>query len=268
MKIRILTDNHTFIDQYYLGEPGFSLLFEEEGRKYLFDTGYSDVFLKNAEKMGIGMKDLSAVILSHGHNDHTGGLRYLLPYVKETVLIAHPDVFEEKTDMDLPVGCPVAEEELRKSFREVLLSKEPVFLAKDLCFLGEVPRYYGHEGKGVGLHKREGSFVHDPCPDDSGMAYIGKDGLWVFTGCAHSGIMNTIRHAKEVTGADTVKGVLGGFHLMEEGEELKRTIELFSEEKVEKLYPCHCVSLRAKAEMIRAGLDIYETGVGLTLELE
>ena len=76
MKLVVLVDNNTFIDQYYLGEPALSIYLENAGQKYLFDTGYSDVYLKNAAAMQLKLDNLDAVIISHGHNDHTGGLAF------------------------------------------------------------------------------------------------------------------------------------------------------------------------------------------------
>ena len=74
MKLTVLVDNNTIIDRYFYGEPGVSYLIECDGGRYLFDTGYSDLFLKNAIKMGISLLELDAIIISHGHNDHTWGL--------------------------------------------------------------------------------------------------------------------------------------------------------------------------------------------------
>ena len=76
MKLTILTDNTTRIDEYYLGEPGVSYYIEDGERKILFDTGYSDVYLQNAKKLGIDLKQVDTVVLSHGHNDHTRGLLF------------------------------------------------------------------------------------------------------------------------------------------------------------------------------------------------
>ena len=77
MKLTVLVDNNTFIDEYYLGEPAVSYYIEDGDTKILFDTGYSDVFIQNAEKMNINLNELDKIIISHGHDDHTGGLKYL-----------------------------------------------------------------------------------------------------------------------------------------------------------------------------------------------
>ena len=77
MKLTVLVDNNTYIDQYYLGEPALSFYIEDGTEKILFDTGYSDAFIKNAEQMGIDLGALTYIVLSHGHNDHTRGLPFL-----------------------------------------------------------------------------------------------------------------------------------------------------------------------------------------------
>ncbi|MDY5913148.1 MAG: MBL fold metallo-hydrolase, partial [Inconstantimicrobium porci] len=74
MDLTVLVDNNTYIDQYYLGEPAVSYYIEDKNTKILFDTGYSDIFIRNAEKMNIDLKKLDKIAISHGHNDHTLGL--------------------------------------------------------------------------------------------------------------------------------------------------------------------------------------------------
>ena len=98
MKLTVLTDNNTFIDQYYLGEPAVSYYIQEDGLNVLFDTGYSDVFIRNAKKMGIDLSLIDTLVLSHGHNDHSGGLKYLKEINNHFVLLCHPETFEYKED--------------------------------------------------------------------------------------------------------------------------------------------------------------------------
>ena len=71
MKLTVLVDNNTLIGQYFLAEPGLSFLVESEGYRLLFDTGHSGIFLENAQKMGVSLAELDAVVISHGHHNHT-----------------------------------------------------------------------------------------------------------------------------------------------------------------------------------------------------
>ena len=137
MKIKILVDNNTLIDHYYLGEPGFSLLLQEEGRYILFDTGYSDVLVKNAEKMNIDLSRIDTIIFSHGHNDHTAGLKHLLFLKQDIDIYCHPDCMDKKVYQGLEVGCPFDLKSLPKNFH-VHFRKESFNITDKLVYMGEI----------------------------------------------------------------------------------------------------------------------------------
>ena len=139
MKLVVLADNNTYIDQYYLAEPALSIYIENGEKKYLFDTGYSDVYLKNAAKLGIELESLDAVIISHGHNDHTGGLAFYPKLQKKPLLVAHLGIMESKRAEGLSISLPVSESYLQERFTFKLI-REPLWLDEQLVFLGEIPR--------------------------------------------------------------------------------------------------------------------------------
>ena len=93
MRLTVLTDNTARIDAYYLAEAGVSYYIQDGGKNILFDTGYSDVYVRNAEAMQIDLRQLDTIIFSHGHNDYTGGLHYLPEDIKGIRILAHPDAF-------------------------------------------------------------------------------------------------------------------------------------------------------------------------------
>ena len=260
MKLTVLVDNNTYIDQYYLGEPAFCCLLEAEGKKVLFDTGYSDIFLKNAEKMGIDLTDLTHIVLSHGHNDHTRGLLFLPP--SSAVLVAHPDCFLPKAFEGEDIGAPFSADEAAKRWK-VQLSREPVAITEHLLWLGEIPRVTDFEAKTpIGTCGGKEDFL----PDDTALVWRREDGIFLITGCSHSGICNMVEYARQVCGDERVLGILGGFHLLEDGPQLDRTVDYLAGLGLNILYPCHCVCLQAKAKML-ARMPVAEVGVGMTLEL-
>ena len=266
MKLTVLTDNNTIIDQYYLGEPAVSYYIEEGDFRLLFDVGYSDVYLRNAQSMGISFSDLDAVVLSHGHNDHTGGLRYFPEREnKKCRLIAHPQVFEEKRADDLAIGSPIGEEELRRNF-SVELSATPVAIHERFLFLGEIERTNSFENRTpVGQRKRFFQWEDDYLQDDSVLVYKSHRGLCIISGCSHAGICNIVEYAKKVTQENRVCAVLGGFHLFDpDCEQMCCTIEYLQQYRDAQFYPCHCTSFAEKAAL-KQKMAVHEVGVGLKL---
>ena len=268
MKLTVLMDNNTYIDQYYLGEPAVSNLVEDGERVILFDTGYSDAFLTNAARMKRDLSRVTDIVLSHGHNDHTGGLpAFFERYSQPVRLYAHPNVFLPKRAGGLDVGSPLPLCRLPK-WVEPKLSRKPAVISKHVMMLGEIPRVYSFEAEraiGETLAACGCCWEEDRLPDDTSLALTMPEGVFVVTGCAHAGVCNTVRYAKEVTGKDRVLGVLGGFHLFETGDVLNQTITTMLELGVERVYPAHCTSLAVKSALVGA-LDTREVGVGLTLE--
>lgn len=269
MKLTVLTDNNTFIDQYYLGEPAVSYLIEADGKKILFDVGYSDVFLKNMEAMGHSLKEIDAVVLSHGHNDHTGGLFCLLENKgkfeeKRPLLIAHPGVFEEKKADGLLISTEVSVEQL-DTFCEVKLVEGVYQITENLCFLGQIPRTNSYEAKKpVGSKKTLNGWEPDFVEEDTALVHTGQNGIYIITGCSHAGICNIAEYAKKVTGQTVIKGIIGGFHLFDVNESVHKTIGYMKKHQIPHLYPCHCTSLRVKAEFLKE-MEIEESGSGLKL---
>lgn len=267
MKLKVLEDNNTFIDMYYLAEPGVSYYIEDDNEKILFDTGYSAVVIENAKKMDINLNDVNKLVISHGHDDHTGGLRYFFEEKRTIELIAHPECFDYKEDSTgLYIGSPLSKEELSKVCL-LNLSKKPVKISEHITYLGEIPILNDFEQRySIGKSIVNGEKIDDTINDDSAIVYKSEKGLFIITGCSHSGICNIIEYAKKVCGDDRIYGVIGGFHLFEVNERLDKTINYLKENNIKLLYPCHCVSLKAKIEMAKR-LDINEVGVGLEINI-
>ena len=119
----------------------------------------------------------------------------------------------------------------------------------------------------MGQKETEDGWQDDYCYDDSALAYLSEEGVFIITGCSHSGICNITEQAKDLWKDDRVAGILGGFHLFEVDDRLKGTIDYLESCNIKNFYPCHCVSLKAKAKMMEK-LDVEEVGVGLELEIK
>lgn len=306
MKVKVLVDNNTFIDCYYCGEPAVSYYIEENDIRLFFDVGYSDLFLKNANSMDLSPDQVDYIVISHGHDDHTGGLKpYFNTYPHKTpTILAHPDALKEKRIDGNKICSPILLEELNQKSR-LLLSKEPISITDQLIFLGEIPStnsfeqrsvigkqvvpktspgdkfidVHGIDGPGIdNLEKKarridtlgiddsktDALVVDDLVMDDSALVYQGKEGIYIITGCSHSGICNIIEYAKQICKDSRILGVLGGFHLFDVNDRVYKTIEYFKENNIQELYPCHCTSFEVKAK-IHEHIKITEVGVGLEL---
>ncbi len=267
MKLKVLEDNNTFINMYYLGEPAVSYYIEDGNDRILFDVGYSDAFIKNAEKMNINLSKVNKLVISHGHDDHTGGLKYFFSEKRNVDLISHPESFNYKeNNTGLYIGTSLKKEELTKVCN-LNLSRKPVKISEHITYLGEIPISNSFEPRYViGKTIINEEKIDDKIEEDSAIVYKCEKGLFIITGCSHSGICNIIEYAKKVCNDDRVYGVIGGFHLFEDNEKLQNTIQYFKDNDIKLLYPCHCVSLEAKIEMAKQ-LRIYEVGVGLELDI-
>jgi 7,8-dihydropterin-6-yl-methyl-4-(beta-D-ribofuranosyl)aminobenzene 5'-phosphate synthase len=277
MKLTVLVDNQTFIDHYFLGEPALSYLIELDGKKILWDVGYSDVFLSNAVKMGQSLLDLDVVALSHGHLDHTWGLETLVRLYTEAQfekrefkrpqLVMHPGALDPRTFHGSDeFGSMLSEGILRKYF-DLVLADVPVWLTDDLVFLGQVERTNGFEAqKPIGKIGGEKHLEDDYMLDDTALAYRSPQGLVIITGCSHSGICNITEYARKVCDEERVVDVIGGFHLLEPPkEQLVGTLDYFSSLQPERLHACHCTDLGSKIALSKVA-PIREVGVGLVLE--
>lgn len=243
---------------------GLSMLIEYDKYKFLFDAGQDDLYLKNAISLGLELNDINCVALSHGHYDHSIGLKYLNSKIK---LICHPDcvIWRKSKRTNKYNGLPFSKEEFETRFN-VVYTKEPYNITNNIVYLGEIERKNNFECKNFPSIYKNGE--DDIALDDTGLAIKTKNGLIVISGCGHSGICNTIEYAKKVTKTNNVLAVIGGFHLKQINEQVKETINYFNKEKIKNIYLGHCTSdvvcdyIKeqllgcAKVEVFGAGLTI------------
>lgn len=267
MHLKVIVDNYTYIDEYYWGEPGVSYYIEDEAESFLFDVGYTDLFLRNAMAMKIDLETVKTLVLSHGHDDHTRGLKSLFErkWPEPLSIIAHPDALNHKEYDGLKISAPFTKEELEKQCL-LKLTREPMKVTRNITFLGEIPRVIPFETcESIGQQRIHEDLVDDYLMDDSALVYESNQGIYIITGCSHSGICNIIEYAKAVTGDQRVRGVIGGFHLFEVTDRVEQTIAYFADNGIREIYPCHCTSFSVKAAIHRF-IPVREVGVGLELD--
>ncbi|HYE10775.1 MAG TPA: MBL fold metallo-hydrolase, partial [Patescibacteria group bacterium] len=257
MKITVLVDNNTMIDRYLFGEPGLSLLIQDSGINILLDVGYSDIFLKNAQKLGANIYEMDYIAISHGHSDHTWGLVPLLRLYTEAILekkeynkptlLAHSQAFEYKFGDKEAIGS-IIEEKMLNNFFNMNLRKDPFWITEKLVFLGEIERVNSFENKEpIGKWIDQGVEKDDFIRDDTALAYKSKDGLVIITGCSHSGICNIIEYAKKICNENRVVDIVGGLHLLNPSkEQMELTKSYIKQAGLKALHACHCTDLSSK----------------------
>ncbi len=246
----------------FLAEHGLSLLVTvcqgEDKHTILFDTGYTQIgVLHNMEQLGLNMEDIEVIVLSHGHMDHTGSLNRILDKIPGTIpLVLHPGAFVYPRYTRQPDGSKniwpktITRDALAQKNVEIVESETPTLIADEMIMVtGEVERTTSFEkGMPNALVEKNGEIVQDPIIDDQAIVMkLNEKGLVVISGCAHSGIINTLAFAQKTTGEQKIHAVLGGFHLSGPFFEKihDETIQGMKKMNPDVIMPMHCTGLKA-----------------------
>lgn len=254
--ITVLVENHAEVSS--LGaEHGLAYWIQSGDSVILFDTGQSDLVVKNADLLGLSIDRVSAVALSHGHYDHCGGLAALKGRVpRQTPLFVHPDFNCERYSIKNPqepkrVGVPSSALDALDAFSlHSVQSPTEIIPNSGIWMTGEIPRNNSYEDTGGPFFLDAKGTLSDPIVDDQALWFASDHGLVIVLGCAHAGIVNTIEHCKSCSGIDRVHAVIGGFHLLNASEvRLQKTMTILAKDCPDCLAACHCTGEGAMQRM-------------------
>jgi 7,8-dihydropterin-6-yl-methyl-4-(beta-D-ribofuranosyl)aminobenzene 5'-phosphate synthase len=258
-----------------LAEWGLSILVETNDLKVLLDTGASIYVPHNAPIFGLDLSAIDKIVLSHGHYDHTGGLKEVLKQVgKQVEVIAHPDIWAQKyargQGFERYIGVPFPIEDLENLGASFTMIREPVWITDNIVTTGEIPMTEEFEVLDRNLYVKEnGNWRNDDLLDDRALIIKTDEGLVIILGCAHRGAINTVRHAQEITGVKSIHTVIGGTHLMNAGEvRVLRTGIALQELGVQRVGVSHCTGLHSAmllAQQLGEAFFFNNTGTSITV---
>jgi 7,8-dihydropterin-6-yl-methyl-4-(beta-D-ribofuranosyl)aminobenzene 5'-phosphate synthase len=234
ISITVLVDNIS--SEKLESEHGLSLWIEYGDRHILFDTGRSDLLLKNAKRLDIDLTSTDALVISHGHYDHTGGLLPVLDMAAKAKLYLHPGATEPKFSCKTPrahwIGMSEAVHRALYT-RPICWTVQPALLFPGAAVTGQVPRVNNYEDVGGAFFLDKECQEPDLLPDDQALVLASPRGLIVVFGCAHAGVVNTVAYISELAGQEKIYAVVGGMHLLNANRtRIDHTIETLRKYKV------------------------------------
>ena len=266
------TSNHPSL----LAEHGLAFWIEYGPHKILFDTGASNIIQTNAMMLGIDLSQTEAVILSHGHYDHTGGLMRVLDNAPNAKMYLHPDAVKPKFSCRdnqpcRPIGMPaltVLHLREHNPALDIQWTTESQEIFPGLWSTGVIRRITDYEDVGGPFFLDALRSEPDPLLDDQALFFESKQGLVVILGCAHAGVVNTLHHIMDLTGQKQFFAILGGMHLGSASpKRIARTLEAFRIHKVEHIGTAHCTGSKAAAQLLNAFPDrCFACSVGTKIE--
>ena len=240
LKMTILVENQLSTRAVAGMQPrtGLSILLDDGADRILFDTGPDETYIHNAFLMNEPLSNLSAVVLSHGHYDHSGGIKYLSPH---TPLICHPEAVQERYACMKVPGKTIALKRLSSPFKlsglNAQLCRESRAIGRRFIWAGEIP---AEKPSSYGVTELS-SGTPDFVSDEGALVWRSSRGLVIITGCGHRGLENTVRHCINVTNEERVYAIIGGFHLRSASPlKLYKLKKFLRKIKPEIVMGCHC----------------------------
>ncbi len=252
MRFGFLMENRT--DKAGLtAEHGLSIYIEACGKKILFDAGATELMVKNAERMGIDLAAVDLAVVSHGHYDHTGGFPAFCRVNDKAPIYVHRNAFRESYELKdgqlygSDDGIRWTDEEKTAMAGRLILTDGPQWITDDICVTGTIQPEEGFEPTEVFYYRDEdGNITADDMSHEQCLVLRQPEGLYVFSGCSHTGVIGALNAAKKLFPGEKVAVLAAGMHLYKASDlERRRVVEAVAAEAPERVIPVHCTGTDA-----------------------
>lgn len=257
--LKILADNN-ISRPGFVGEHGFSVLIKRGGEKILFDTGAGFSLPLNLKAFEENLKGVTKIVISHGHYDHTSGLKWAVQQTGQVAVVAQPGLFsrhmaynpEDPLEKPRYIGCPQTQEELEDLGACFNWFERTSEISPGLWFITGIerrPELIPRDPRLV-LPAENGQVRSDPLEDDASLLLETESFPVLLLGCAHGGILNILDHIQYTMGINRLRAILGGTHLMVSGPEaIDQVVDRFEEFSVELVGTSHCTGFQAAIKL-------------------
>jgi 7,8-dihydropterin-6-yl-methyl-4-(beta-D-ribofuranosyl)aminobenzene 5'-phosphate synthase len=251
------------------------MLIQFNDKKILFDTGQTDAFALNADEDNIDLSLINYIVISHGHYDHTGGLKEICKRNKQAKIIIHNgaiiDRFNAKNGKPVRDNIGVPWNLHDKEFQDrIVYSNTYNELCENIFISGEIPRVYDDIDNKFVYCDDDGNYIKDNIMDEQFIAIRGNKGIYIFSGCSHSGARNIIKYTKELFPGEKIRAFIGGLHLSKSSyEDVNNTIKILKNENIDITIPLHCTGIVPSCkikEILKDKCVLLNTGDEYTFE--
>ena len=240
-----------------LAEHGLSIYIEADGKKILFDAGATDIVIHNAEVMGVDLKAVDLAAVSHGHYDHTGGFPAFCKINEKAPIYIHKDAFRDSYGFregkpeDEKSGIIWTDEERDALADRLKFTEGPVYITENICITGTVPYAEGTNITENFYYKDDdGEWQKDDMSHEQALVIREPDGLYIFSGCSHRGVISALEAGKAMFPGERVAVLVAGMHLYSASEEdRKYVVDQMAAEGLDKVMPVHCTGIKAICDL-------------------
>jgi len=262
LKITVVVDNTA--SRNVLAEHGLAYYIEVDSKRIFFDSGQGKVIEHNCDKLGIDPLRANAFVLSHGHYDHTGGIKFLSDHFSDNVYVhVHPGALEKKYAKDNDkfryIGISKKNKEWLKSIgKRLIFTEKPTEIFDNTWVTGPVPRIHKIEKSEERFYLQKDINYPDNLIDDQSMFFYTGKGIVILLGCCHSGIRNTLDYIAILTGKKEIYAVIGGMHLKNASQKkLDFSAKVLEKYNAKLFAPCHCTGQKSATYLYAKNPEIF-----------